>query len=87
MPRWFCITIVAIALSLFSCSKSHFIPANIEGDCVKRAVETRQLLRSHGYQAEIVLGYIKEETEVKDAHAWIKYRKNKNNEWKRLNNL
>jgi hypothetical protein len=72
-------------LFLTGCSAAHYYPV-VEGNCVDRAIAIREYMRKEGYKAEIVLGYVTWDGD-REAHAWVKYKKPKSGEWKRINNL
>ena len=60
----------------------------VEGDCVDRVIKVRQSLREQGYEAEIVLGFLKRPVkgEPIEGHAWIKYKEKDAEEWITLKN-
>lgn len=55
------------------------------GDCVDRVIQIRQDLRAQGYEANIILGGVKQGDKI-EGHAWIKYKDKKTGEWKRIDN-
>jgi len=52
----------------------------MSGDCVDRAVQIRQGLKSQGYETKLILGL-----RGKEGHCWVRY-KDKDGEWKEIKN-
>lgn len=77
--------LLILILFLAGCIKHiDYIPY-MSGDCVDRAIIIRQDLRTRGYEANIVLGGIKQGDKI-TGHAWVKYKDKKTGEWIRINN-
>ena len=77
------IFLIIMIISLMGCATNVIYRPLIDGDCVDRAIETRQYLREKGYEADIILGVRQDKDKDKiEGHAWIKYRKNVSEEWK-----
>jgi hypothetical protein len=75
------ILIVLIAFILLSsCSFNPPLIPLFSGDCVDRATEIRDHLKSQGYICEIVLGRTMVNYEVV-LHAWIRYKEPGQTEW------
>ena len=83
MYRMLCV--IFISLLMFGCSTTYELSAIQSGDCVDRVVKECELLRSKHYQCQVVLGLIKVNGKTL-GHAWIRYRKDKNEEWKTFAN-
>lgn len=73
--------IIVLFIFISGCGKP-YIPI-FEGNCVDRAVEIRQLLKSQGYEAELIVGLSPDKTE---AHCWVKYKDKKTNKWVEFSN-
>lgn len=81
------VVVVIFCILLFcgaACTSTPWYPV-VEGDCVDRAIAIRRHLRDNGYEAEIVLGIIDEQT--LEGHAWIKYKEPSKEQWYRIKNL
>lgn len=76
---------IILLLSLIGCIRHIDYTPYMTGDCVDRAIIIRQDLRAKGYDAEIVLGGIKQGNKI-IGHAWIKYKDKETEKWKRIDN-
>ena len=65
-------------LSVSGCSPLY--TPYLTGDCVDRAVQTRQELKAQGYETKLILGL-----RGKEGHCWVRY-KDKDGEWKEIKN-
>lgn len=76
---------ILFILLIFLCSCSPVLIPQFRGDCVDRAVEIRNYLKSQGYECEIIMGRTKLNGKIV-AHAWIEYKLKDETKWKRYDN-
>lgn len=74
--------LLLLILSCIGCAlQSPLYTSYLSGDCVDRAVQLRQELRSKGYEAQLILGL----RGTKQGHCWVRY-KRKDGVWEDLFN-
>lgn len=81
------ILLILICCWLFCGCLTPTLKPLMSGDCVDRAVDKRQKLRSEGYEAELVIGAIEYNGQVQSlGHCWVKYKDKQTGEWKEIKN-
>lgn len=78
--------VIILIFVVLGCSCHTPMVPMFSGDCVDRAVKIRQELRAKGYEADLILGIAKIEGSKK-GHMWIRYRKNRSEQWRYIRNL
>ena len=79
------IILILSCLFLLSCAPSYTLIPYAKGDCVDRAVIIRQKLIEQGYEVRLILGILKEGSQIR-GHAWIEYKDKKSGKWIRIDN-
>ena len=80
------IILILSCLFLLSCAPSYTLTPYIEGDCVDRAVIIRQKLIEQGYEVRLILGILKEGSQIQRGHVWVEYKDKESGKWIKINN-